>query len=270
MAITDPGTLLEEVDSDRIEILLGGGKRKPAENTVHYVEPAGSGVVAQRETAKQGSQTDQPPVHEETDPATKTIIGKVQTLGDLIDTDALAPAEALMAGTDRLGEFCLIHTHPDFRRRVKEDGLNVVVAGAAFGVGSSRDGAVTALQLAGVQCVIARSFAFIFARNQLNLGLLGIVMNDEEFYTLAQDGAEIELHVDSKIIKVGGREFAFELAQLEERMWKQGGMGKAFARLGKGMLESMTESGGEDTYRDMNKSVMMGEGAEETKVGLVR
>jgi 3-isopropylmalate dehydratase small subunit len=81
---------------------------------------------------------------------------------------------------EELGEYCLYHTHPDFRRRVEES-LNIVVAGKAFGVGSSRENAVTALQGAGVQCVIARSFAFIYARNQPNLGLLGIVMEDEEF-----------------------------------------------------------------------------------------
>ena len=123
---------------------------------------------------------------------------------------------------------------------MKEDGLNVIVAGKAFGVGSSRENAVTALQGAGVQCIIARSFAFIYARNQPNLGLLGIVMDDEEFYRLAKDGANIVVDVDDRIIRIGGKDFSFTLSDLEVKLWQQGGMSRAFAKWGKQMLEQVT------------------------------
>ena len=58
------------------------------------------------------------------------------------------------------------------------EGFDIIVAGSGFGSGSSREEAVRAILGAGVQCVIARSYAFIYGRNQSNMGLLGIVIND--------------------------------------------------------------------------------------------
>ncbi|KAK6068988.1 aconitase family protein [Seiridium cupressi] len=240
MAITDPTPLLDEIDSRRLEAYLN--QSKIAKNPPLYVEPGTRGmgpvqsptIIAPQPRVSLSGAPQKP---------TPQIVGKVLTLGDFIDTDALAPAEALLGSQSvgELGKYCLCHTHPDFRQRVK-DGLNIVVAGVAFGVGSSRENAVTALQGAGVQCVIARSFAFIYARNQPNLGLLGIVMKDEEFYRLATDGMDIEVDVDKRIVKVHGKEFVFELSELEIQLWQQGGMCEAFARWGKSVLEKMTGS----------------------------
>jgi 3-isopropylmalate dehydratase small subunit len=242
MAITDPTSLLDDIDLERLQEILGG--RADAKNQPRYVEPSTQRtepkhIPAATPPQQQGLVPESPL---ESSKPSKTIRGKVQTLGDFIDTDALAPAEALVGGLspEELGKYCLYHTHPDFRRRIKEDGLNIVVAGKAFGVGSSRENAVTALQGAGIQCVIARSFAFIYARNQPNLGLLGIVMQDEEFYQLADDGADIEIDVDGRLVKIGGREFGFQLSELEVQLWEQGGLSAAFATWGKGLLEQMT------------------------------
>jgi 3-isopropylmalate dehydratase small subunit len=244
MTITDPTILLDDIDMDRLHEILGTDWE--AESALQYVEPAQHMTVNEC-PAKEASipststlevfppaVTPEPTVH-------KKITGKIHTLGDFIDTDALAPAEALVGNlsAEETGKYCLCHTHPDFRRRVKE-GSNIVVAGKAFGVGSSRENAVSALMGVGVQCVIARSFAFIYARNQPNLGLLGIVMEDDEFYKLAVDEADIEIRVDDRIVKVGGREFDFKLSELEMRLWEQGGMSAAFAKWGKAMLENVT------------------------------
>lgn len=239
MKICDPASLLEAIDMERLREILGKEVSKPRE--IQYVEPAAVDQSTATATAtatgddKQSSQYSTAKAHR--------IVGKVQTLGDFIDTDALAPAEALTDAStpEQFGHYCLIHTNPDFRARVKE-GLNIVVAGRGFGVGSSRDVAVTALQGAGVQCVIARSFAFIYARNQPNLGLLGIVMEDDEFHKLAEDDKEIEIDVDARVVRVEGQEFNFKLSPLEIKLWEQGGTGPAFKRWGKNILEAMTGS----------------------------
>lgn len=119
---------------------------------------------------------------------------KIVKLGDFIDTDALAPGFTLTSCTtdEEFGRHVLCHTYPEFREKV-QSGQRIVVAGKAFGVGSSRECAVSALKGAGVQAVIARSFAFIYGRNQPSLGLLGIVMSDERFYEAAKEGEEIEI-----------------------------------------------------------------------------
>ena len=244
MAITDPGPMLKEIDVARLEDILGGSELQLRE-TVDYVEPGSQEpeAISSLNGKSAPEETSQAAPTESAKPTTK-IVGKVQTLGDFIDTDALAPAEALIGNlsAEELGKYCLYHTHPDFRRRVKEDGLNIVVAGKAFGVGSSRENAVSALLGAGVQCVIARSFAFIYARNQPNLGLLGIVIEDNAFYELAKDGADIEIDVYGRTIRVGNQTFGFSMAQLEIQLWEQGGMSAAFAKWGKGLLRAMTGS----------------------------
>jgi 3-isopropylmalate dehydratase small subunit len=261
MTITDPSVLLDDIDVDRLQEILG--TEWEVKSPLEYVEPP----AKEKESPTRGFSVDEsqgeelhvrssspsgalPSVAKSEPTAPTTITGRAQNLGDFIDTDALAPAEALIGNLspEDIGKYCLYHTHPDFRRRVKE-GANIVVAGRAFGVGSSRENAVTALMGAGVQCVIARSFAFIYARNQPNLGLLGIVMEDEEFYKLAVDEADIQILVDERIIKVGEREFGFTLSDLEIRLWEQGGMSAAFARWGKKMLENVTAQSSPSTTR---------------------
>lgn len=246
MTITDPASFLDDIDMARLKDILGGNDVQ-LKATVRYVEPASQVASVMSDEFNNATPTQlQNGTRALPNPAARSrkISGKVHTLGDFIDTDALAPAEALVGNlsAEEMGRYCLYHTHPDFRRRVKEDGLNVVVAGRAFGVGSSRENAVTALQGAGVQCVIARSFAFIYARNQPNLGMLGVVMEDEEFYKLATDGESIEIDVDGRAITVGGRVFDFSIAQLEIQLWEQGGVSAAFGKWGKDVLRAITGS----------------------------
>jgi 3-isopropylmalate dehydratase small subunit len=248
MRITDPTPLIDKIDQDQLQDLLRTDLGvKPV---IQYIEPStwdtptakppiGSSTEAHPESPSISEVPTTQPQQQHT--STTVIAGKVQHLGDFIDTDALAPAEALIGNlsNEELGKFCLVHTHPEFRQRVK-DGLNIVVAGKAFGVGSSRENAVTALMGTGVQCVIARSFAFIYARNQPNMGLLGIVMEDEAFYEVTNDGIEIEIRVDERVMIVNGKQFRFTLSDLEVRLWKQGGISPAFAKWGKKILEQVT------------------------------
>jgi 3-isopropylmalate dehydratase small subunit len=241
MTITDPKAFLDEINMERLESLLNTPHN--SKNPIPFVEPGCEHTTS-----------DIPRESSESPPASTTstdrssdldlpiIEGKVQRLGDFIDTDALAPNEALAANIidpEELGTYCLKYSHPEFRKRVK-DGLNILVAGKAFGVGSSRENAVTALQGAGIQAVIAKSFAFIYGRNQPNLGLLGFVITDERFYSLAKDNASIQIDVLGRLVTVDGESFTFSLSDLEWQLVKCGGMTNGFSRWGKDLLQVMT------------------------------
>ena len=92
-----------------------------------------------------------------------------------------------------------------------------------------------------MKCVIARSFAFIYARNQPNLGLLGVVIRDEGFYEAARDGVVVEVDVEGRKVRVGDerREWGFELSQMERELIAVGGMDRAFEKFGKRLFEVM-------------------------------
>lgn len=90
-----------------------------------------------------------------------------------------------------------------------------------------------------MQCVIAKSFAFIYARNQPNLGLLGITMVDEGFYDAAQDGSLISIDLIRRRITVKGKEFPFQLSQMEKELIANGGIASAFNHFGKKLFEAM-------------------------------
>jgi len=98
-------------------------------------------------------------------------MAKAHKFGDDVNTDAIVPAKYLVT-TDRaeLGAHAMEGSdQPDFVEKVAEG--DVVVAGANFGCGSSREHAPLALLGAGVSCVVAKSFARIFFRNAINIGL---------------------------------------------------------------------------------------------------
>jgi 3-isopropylmalate dehydratase small subunit len=127
---------------------------------------------------------------------------------------------------------------PEFRQLVK-DGQNIVVGGVGFGCGSSRDVAVNALLGAGIQCVIAKSFAFIYARNQPNIGLLGITITDEEFYAVAKQGVDITIDVGRSRVKCGGQTFPFQLSDMEKQLIAAGGLTEAFKKFGKQLFSTL-------------------------------
>ena len=136
------------------------------------------------------------------------------------------------------------HTHPEFRARVK-DGYNVVVAGSAFGCGSSRENAVSALLGTGVIAVVAKSFAFIYGRNQPNLGLLGITITEETFYEAAVDGVDITIDLGVGKVCVAGQEWEFKLSLMERDLIEVGGITGAFRKFGKRLFEVMCAPKGE-------------------------
>lgn len=99
--------------------------------------------------------------------------GRAFLFGDDIDTDVLAPGQYMHLPIADLAAHVLEAVDPDFASNVRPG--DVIVAGRNFGMGSSREQAAQALKTLGIAAVIARSFAGIFHRNALNLGLLVLV-----------------------------------------------------------------------------------------------
>lgn len=89
-----------------------------------------------------------------------------------INTDLIIPARYLVDSTPEfLAEHCMEDLDPDFNQKMKDSDLSIMVAGSNFGSGSSREQAPLAMKTAGIKCVIAPSFARIFFRNAINIGL---------------------------------------------------------------------------------------------------
>lgn len=105
-----------------------------------------------------------------------SITGRAWVFGDNIDTDLLAPGLYMKGSIAELARHCLEAVDPRFAAEVRPG--DIVIGGRNFGMGSSREQAVMALRELGVGAVIARSFAGIFYRNALNLGLLALVSPD--------------------------------------------------------------------------------------------
>ena len=152
----------------------------------------------------------------------------------------IIPSKFLASCTtnEALGEHCMEFFLPEFRQMV-QDGLNIIVAGDSFGSGSSRDVAVNALLGAGVKCVIAKSFAFIYARNQPNIGLLGITITDEDFYSEAQQGRELSIDLQRSRVLCGDRSFGFKLSDMEKQLIATGGLTEAFKKFGSQVFDVM-------------------------------
>jgi len=96
--------------------------------------------------------------------------GRVHRYGDNVDTDVIIPARYLnTSDPDELASHCMEDIDPDFIKKVKPG--DMIVAEENFGCGSSREHAPLAIKTAGVSCVIAKTFARIFYRNSINIGL---------------------------------------------------------------------------------------------------
>jgi len=98
-----------------------------------------------------------------------TLSGRAWTFGDNIDTDALAPGIYMKLPAQQAAQHCLESVDPQFASQVAPG--DIIVGGANFGLGSSREQAAQALKILGVSAVLAQGFARIFYRNAINLGL---------------------------------------------------------------------------------------------------
>ena len=103
------------------------------------------------------------------------IEGKAYRFGDDINTDVIYPGKYLSITTDReeMAKHCFEAVYPEFMKKAKPG--DIIVAGKNFGCGSSREQAATCLKYFGISAVVAESFARIFYRNAINLGLPVVV-----------------------------------------------------------------------------------------------
>lgn len=132
---------------------------------------------------------------------------KAWLFGDDIDTDVLAPGRYMKLGIEEIAQHCLESVLPSFASSVRKG--DVVVAGRNFGCGSSREQAPAALKHLGVAAIVAESFAGLFYRNSLNLGLPALVCRDAR---RIRQGDEVKLDFErSTIADLGsGETLSFE------------------------------------------------------------
>lgn len=120
--------------------------------------------------------------------------GKIYKFGADVDTDAIIPARYLNTFDPReLAKHCMEDADPAFPARVQPG--DIIVADKNFGCGSSREHAPIAIKGAGVSCVVARSFARIFYRNSINIGLP--ILECDEAIDGMEEGDQIEVDLES-------------------------------------------------------------------------
>lgn len=146
-------------------------------------------------------------------------MGRAWIFGDDVDTDVIIPGKYLRTKDARLwAEHAMEGLDPHFASDVKTG--DVIVAGRNFGCGSSREQAARALKGAGVAVVVARSFARIFYRNAINVGLALI-----EADVSAQKGDMIEVDLANGTVQVGERTYqGTRLPEFLMEILKDGGL----------------------------------------------
>ena len=148
--------------------------------------------------------------------------GRVFKYGDNVDTDVIIPARYLnVSSGEELAKYCMIDIDKDFVNKVKKG--DIIVADKNFGCGSSREHAPLAIKCAGVSCVIASTFARIFYRNAINIGLPAIVCKDlpDEVKT----GDQMELHMLEGTAEANGKVYSCtKLPEYMQNILNQGGL----------------------------------------------
>ena len=149
------------------------------------------------------------------------LSGKAWSFGDHVDTDQIIPAERLVSdNNDRLGEFMFEKVRPGMAKQVVKG--DVIVAGKNFGCGSSREHAPRALMQAGITAVVAESFARIFYRNSINLGLVLVEAKID-----AKEGDVLTIDVEKGIVRndTAGQEWTFpQYPQYIQELISSGGL----------------------------------------------
>lgn len=120
--------------------------------------------------------------------------GTAHVFADNVDTDVIIPARYLNTSDPKeLASHCMCDIDADFVNKVKPN--DIIVAGFNFGCGSSREHAPIAIKASGISCVIAKSFARIFYRNAINIGMP--ILECEAASNAIAEGDEIEINFDS-------------------------------------------------------------------------
>ena len=153
--------------------------------------------------------------------------GKVFKYGDNIDTDVIIPARYLNSSDPKeLAKHCMedaIHSSVNFVENVKNGAI--IVAEKNFGCGSSREHAPIAIKASGISCVIAKTFARIFYRNAINIGLP--ILECEEAAEKIEMGDEVEVDFSTGVITNKTKNETYQAEPFPEfmqEMFKVGGL----------------------------------------------
>lgn len=126
------------------------------------------------------------------------VTGKVFKYGDNVDTDVIIPARYLnTSNAEELAAHCMEDIDSEFVKNVEKG--DIIVANKNFGCGSSREHALLSIKTAGVSCVIASTFARIFYRNSINIGLP--ILECDEAVKNIDDGDKLEVDFKTGVIK---------------------------------------------------------------------
>ena len=149
-------------------------------------------------------------------------MGKVIKFHNDLDTDQIIASQYLLLPTiDDMKSHAMESQDPTFAERVQPG--DFVVGGSNFGCGSSREQAPSVLKALGVKAVIAKSFARIFYRNSINIGMPVIVC--KELYDAVENGDDIELDLLAGTIQAGDKTFACtKLPEKMQEILNQGGL----------------------------------------------
>lgn len=147
----------------------------------------------------------------------KAVKGTVFKFGDNIDTDVIIPARYLNSSDpEELAAHCMEDIDKEFIRKVQKG--DIIVATKNFGCGSSREHAPIAIKAAGVSCVIAETFARIFYRNAINIGLP--IIECPEAAESIEEGDDVEVDFDTGIITDVTKNTAYQGQAFPEFMQK--------------------------------------------------
>ena len=231
LKITDPRALLSKIDQDRFHKILG--VRQPRRTPeLQIIEP-------QLSSTSHAAAHEQPPAASSKPQA--VISSRIQSFADSVDTDAIIPGEFChLTRLEELGAKAFFHVRPEFPQRAR-DGAQVIVAGEAWGSGSSREQAVLALKGAGIRAVIARSYAFIHKRNLVNEAVPFLVVRDDGFFAAALEGKPIEVNLDRGVVTVEGRHYqAQQPSRIIQALAGEGGIVPAIQHHGTSVFEKLT------------------------------
>jgi len=156
--------------------------------------------------------------------------GKVHKYGDDVDTDVIIPARYLnTSNPEELKKHCMEDIDAEFASRVQKG--DIIVAGKNFGCGSSREHAPIAIMASGISCVIAESFARIFYRNAINIGLP--IIENEQAAKAIKNGETVSIDLEKGQIKTEKQ--SFDIAPFPEfiqKIIKTGGLLNAIQHSG--------------------------------------
>ena len=149
-------------------------------------------------------------------------MGKVFKFHNDLDTDQIIASQyLLLPNVEEMKVHAFESLDPEFPQKVKPG--DFVVGGENFGCGSSREQAPSVLKALGVQAVVAKSFARIFYRNAINIGLPVIVCKD--LPDAVKSGDDMELSLTEGVATAGGRDFSCtKLPEYMQKILSQGGL----------------------------------------------